>query len=112
MKLAKQSSLRNRGSKLHTRGDDPPTQKSAARFDDCYRLPDFVPRPQLRRVSDLGVAQCAGARMQFANFPNRRTTSSTRHGQYLFRGELLRFHAYMMHLCNLKKCSILLISAH
>ena len=34
-----------------------------------------------------------GARMQFANFPDRRTTSNTRHGQYLFRGELLGFHA-------------------
>jgi hypothetical protein len=32
------------------------------------------------------------ARMQFTNFPDRRTTRRTRHGQYLFQGKFFGFH--------------------
>ena len=33
--------------------------------------------------------------VQFTSFPDSRTASSTAHGQYLFRGELLGFHTYI-----------------
>jgi hypothetical protein len=34
--------------------------------------------------------------MQFTGFPNSGTTSSTRHGQYLFRGEFFGLHKQIM----------------
>jgi len=37
-----------------------------------------------------------GAGMQFTRFLGRCTTSSTRHGQYLFRGEFPGFHNHIM----------------
>ncbi len=47
--------------------------------------------------------------VQFTSFPDSRTASSTAHGQYLFRGELLGFHTYIIQRSTSEKCSILLI---
>jgi hypothetical protein len=37
-----------------------------------------------------------GARKQCTSFPDRRTASRTRHGEYLFPGEFPGFHSHMM----------------
>jgi hypothetical protein len=50
-----------------------------------------------------------GARMQFTSFLGRRTTSRTRHGEYLFQREFLGFHYHMMQRSTAGKCPILLI---
>ncbi len=69
------------------------------------------------RFHDLGCGKfpisvwlgAQGARMQFTSFLGRCTTSRTRHGEYLFQGEVLGFHYHMMQGSIAEKCSILLI---
>ena len=112
-KLAKQSSLRDRGSgntNLHTCRDVLLAQRRAA---SPHRLLSFAGF----RFHSLGCGEfpvsvwlgARGTRMQFASFPDRSTTSSTRHGQYLFRGEFFGLHHHIMQLSHPRKCSILLI---
>jgi hypothetical protein len=49
------------------------------------------------------------ARVQFTDFLDRRATSGTRHGQYLFQGQFLGLHDHIMQPFWLRKCSELLI---
>ena len=52
-----------------------------------------------------------GTRMQFTNFADRSTTSSARHGQCLFQGEVFALHHHIIERGQPRKCPILLISA-
>lgn len=64
---------------------------------------------------EFPVSMWLGARstrMQFTDFPNRCTTSNTRHGQYLFRREFPSLHPNIMQLSEPQKCPVLLISMH
>jgi len=90
--------------------DNLSAQKSAAWL---HRLLSFAGL----RFHDLGCGKfpisvwlgAQGTRMQFTSFLGRCTTSRTRHGEYLFQGEVLGFHYHMMQGSTAEKCSILLI---
>jgi hypothetical protein len=50
-----------------------------------------------------------GTSMKFTNFPDRSTTSHTRHSQHLLQGEFLGFHNHILQHSAAGRCSIVLI---